>query len=80
MSQAFSEQEVRQLRSKVLGGECADHTWQIVRENWMRPDSIAWLIERSKIELSDFRPRCTDCGNTGPKVVDGRCKPSCNFN
>lgn len=40
----LSENEVRALRARVYG-ECSDHNWNCCRENWMRPDSVRWLLE-----------------------------------
>lgn len=46
----LSEAEVRHLRDVVYGKPSGDANWQCVRDNWMRPDSIAWLKKHAQIK------------------------------
>jgi len=43
----MTEDEVRALRDRVFGRhpekEHSDKNWDACKQNWMRPDSIAWL-------------------------------------
>lgn len=41
----LEEGEVRALRD-ALYGPCTDNNWEHCKHNWMRPDSIKWLMER----------------------------------
>jgi hypothetical protein len=47
----LTELEVRRLRDTVLGRKSSNANWDACRENWMRPDSVDWLLAHSKIEL-----------------------------
>lgn len=42
----MTEYEVRKLRA-IIYGECSTKSWEAVRHNWMRPDSIRWLKEKA---------------------------------
>lgn len=49
------ESEIRKLRYQVYGTPISDESWIQVRENWSRPDSVAWLkakVERPLLNLS----------------------------
>jgi len=48
----ITESEVRALRDTVLVGKSSDRNWDACRENWMKPDSVQWLLDHSKIPLS----------------------------
>lgn len=39
-----SEKDVRQLRANIYG-ECTDESWKQIKHNWMRPDSIRFLLD-----------------------------------
>lgn len=44
----LTEAEVRTLRDCVYGHPSSDHNWEMCRENWMRPDSVEWLVSKVK--------------------------------
>lgn len=42
----LSEQEIRTLRNNIYGvGPADNNNWEGCKKNWMRPDSVEWLIE-----------------------------------
>jgi hypothetical protein len=45
------EAEVRTLRDQVFGQSSTEKNWAGCREDWMRPDSVAWLREKAKRPL-----------------------------
>jgi hypothetical protein len=47
-----TEAEVRKLRDKVFDDVIGDVSWSIVGKNWRRPNSVAWLREKSKRSLT----------------------------
>lgn len=50
-----SEKVVRAMRDQVYGHFSTDKNWDGCRENWMRPESIAWL--RARISKSPNAPK-----------------------
>lgn len=44
---AYTEASVRKARDIVFGKPSTDRNWRNCRENWMRPDSAQWLMERA---------------------------------
>lgn len=54
----LTEPEVRALRDKVYGRpqsqQAADNNWEGCRENWLKPESVQWLIEAAQKPLTDY--------------------------
>lgn len=44
----LTEAEVRALRDQVYGVPIPDNGWERCKENWMQPENIRWLLERSQ--------------------------------
>lgn len=53
----MTETQIRKLRDEVFCHQCSDVSWENMKANWMRPDSVQWLVEHSKIKLTDFSPK-----------------------
>lgn len=49
----LTESEVRKLRDIVFIVPISDVSWSGVRANWMRPDSVEWLEQKSAQPLLD---------------------------
>lgn len=49
-----AEPDVRKLRDLVYGVPSTDMNWEYTKHNWMRFDSIKWLVEQSKKPMSKF--------------------------
>jgi hypothetical protein len=47
----LTESEVRKLRNAIYG-EISDRSWEHVRNNWMKPDNVKWLLERPQNQTS----------------------------
>ncbi len=43
----LSESEVRALRDRVFEKPSSDTGWESCKENWMKKDSVKWLLDRS---------------------------------
>lgn len=45
MTDSDLEDEARQLRDRIYGEPISNESWENIKKNWMRPDSIVWLRE-----------------------------------
>lgn len=52
----LTESEIRALRDRVYGHPTSDKNWEGCRENWLRPESTQWLIDRVGTSRCDVRP------------------------
>jgi hypothetical protein len=50
LSEQPTEAEVRQLRANIYG-EVSDESWNKVKENWMKPSELKWLISQNEKKL-----------------------------
>jgi hypothetical protein len=48
MSADYNEFDVRELRDLVFEVPATDRGWNACRDNWMRPESVAWLQRESQ--------------------------------
>lgn len=42
------EEDVRQLRDRCFDRPTSDENWEVVKGNWMKPESIEWLFKNQK--------------------------------
>lgn len=49
----LDETAVRVLRDLVYGVPSTDKNWEGCKENWMKPESVEWLRQHSKVKLLD---------------------------
>jgi len=42
----ISDADLRKLRS-IVYHECTDANWEAVKDNWRKPDALAWLQEQA---------------------------------
>ena len=51
MNQPIDEAKVRAMRDLVFDSPSTDKNWEACRQNWLRPDSVDWLIEKTNPEI-----------------------------
>lgn len=57
--ETISEQETRRLRNLVFGHTITDKSWESIKDQWMRPEEMTWLVNKAiekKIPLTEVKP------------------------
>lgn len=58
-AEKLTEPEIRALRDAIYGPQ-TEQNWQGCRENWMRKDSVRWLLAKNAVNWFVLPPPSPD--------------------
>jgi hypothetical protein len=73
----MTDVQVRNLRDIVYGHACSDENWVNCKNNWMRPQSTIWLLEKARATMNIPMRQCACGGKPYVKRPGGEFQVRC---